>query len=134
MLRLHPCRSRPRRLVLPKLVDLLLLLRKSLLCMLIQEGFVCQHDLRILRFPCELQPLLLKRNLSKCLGLLELPFDLRLLLLQLDLLPLNFQLLIRPLPVSIHPLLLRVQLELVPLLFLILPHQKNAHPCTRTLL
>ena len=42
---------------------------------------------------------------------------------QLDLIPLNFQLLLRPLPVPFHPLLLRIQHELVPLLHA-LPHQK----------
>jgi hypothetical protein len=97
--------------------------------MLIQECFVRQHDLHILRFPCELQPLLIKLNLSKCLGLLELPFDRRLLLLQLDLLPLNSQLLLRALPASIHPLLLRIQHEFVPLLFLVFSRRKNARPC-----
>lgn len=87
-LRMRRCRhSCPRRSILHTVVDLLLLLRKPILCMLIQDAFVRQHDIHILRVLCELQPLLLKLNLSKCLGLLELPFDHRLLLLQLDLLP-----------------------------------------------
>ena len=93
--------------------------------MLIQEGLVRQHDPRIFRVPCEFQPLLLKLYVAKCLGLLKFPFDRRLFLLQLDLLPLNFELLLRPLPAPLHPFFLRIQHELVPLLFLLLPHQKK---------
>jgi hypothetical protein len=123
-------RCRPRRLVLATVVDLLLI-RKPLLCMLIQEGSVRQHDLRILRVSCELQPLIFKLNLSECVGLLKFPFDRRLLVLHLDLLPLNFQLFLHPLPVPLHYLLLRIQHKLVPLLFLVLPCRKDARPCGR---